>query len=88
MSFPPDVFIRLLRKNLENKKVDGEEWWEGVYDGKIGFFPAIFVQSIGDFSEKDASFMSSPVKNCTSNENSEQKPGILSPFSENQKVPQ
>ncbi len=44
LSFPSDVYIRLLRRNLPKKKVDNETWYEGVYENKIGFFPSIFVE--------------------------------------------
>ena len=47
MSFPNGAYIRLLRKNLK-RKVDGEEWWEGVYEDKIGYFPSIFVDSLNE----------------------------------------
>ena len=46
LSFPADVVFRLLRKCETRLKIDGEEWWEGVYENKIGYFPAIFVQQL------------------------------------------
>lgn len=46
LTFPLDAMIRLLRKNTSKIKIDGEEWWEGVYDDKVGFFPCIFVQEL------------------------------------------
>ena len=45
LSFPADVYIRILRKN-QLRKVDGEEWWEGVYEDELGYFPAIFVEQL------------------------------------------
>lgn len=50
LSFPGDCYIRLLRKDID-KKIDGEEWWEGAYENKIGFFPSIFVQEFGKFEK-------------------------------------
>jgi hypothetical protein len=39
---------------LPNKrKVDNEIWFEGVYNGKIGFFPSIFVESQYENEEID-----------------------------------
>ena len=46
LTFPLDAVIRLLRKNTSKIKIDGEEWWEGVYEDKVGFFPCIFVQEV------------------------------------------
>jgi hypothetical protein len=46
LTFPIDALIRILRKNTKKMKIDGEEWWEGVYDNRLGYFPCIFVQEI------------------------------------------
>lgn len=46
ISFPAEVYIRLLRKNITNKKFDGEQWFEGAYNNKIGYFPSIFVEEL------------------------------------------
>ncbi|CAF0714492.1 unnamed protein product [Brachionus calyciflorus] len=83
LSFPPDIYIRLLRKHSDNKKIDNEEWWEGVYEDKIGFFPSIFVQEIetNNFYENEP--IPSPI---VRNQNNEQIKSSFSP--ENQKVPQ
>lgn len=55
LSFPSECYIRLLRKNIVDRgKDDGEEWWEGAYENKIGFFPAIFVLEFGKFDRSSA----------------------------------
>lgn len=46
LTFPVDAIIRLLRKSTKKIRIDGEEWWEGVYENRIGFFPCIFVKEI------------------------------------------
>lgn len=54
LSFPAECYIRLLRKNIvtaRNQAGRGEEWWEGAYENKIGFFPAIFVVELGAFDD-------------------------------------
>lgn len=58
LTFPGECYIRLLRKEAtttDRKFADGEEWWEGAYENKIGFFPAIFVQELGKFSDDKSS---------------------------------
>lgn len=52
LSFPGDCYIRLLRKDISDAKLYGEEWWEGAYENRIGLFPAIFVQEFGKLSSK------------------------------------
>ncbi len=52
LSFPANVLIRVLRKNIHTKKFDDEQWYEGVYDNKIGFFPKIFVEDLSDWNEE------------------------------------
>lgn len=86
LSFPPDAYIRLLRKHLDKKKIDDEEWWEGVYEDKVGFFPSIFVQPVDQITNnidiQPCELPSSPV---LANQQHQQ---TFSPFTENQKVPQ
>lgn len=84
LSFPPEAYIRLLRKNADKKKIDNEEWWEGVFEDKIGFFPSIFVQAIDNVANGNQSceLPSSPGQRLQILENN------LSPFTDNQKVPQ
>lgn len=91
LSFPPDVYILLLRKDAIKKKIDGESWWEGVYQNKLGFFPAIFVEELDDENTTLCNVSSNTIWDNAlySPEYSDHKNNsILSPFSENQKVPQ
>ena len=96
LSFPADAYIRLLRTNASTKKIDGEDWWEGVYEDKVGYFPAIFVQHIPTSHVElnrrresdvrrlsDAAMLMSPNFRSISQQANNQE----SPFSENQKVP-
>ena len=73
LSFPNESYIRILRKNLK-RKVDGEEWWEGVYEDRIGYFPSIFVDSLNEVKLKNE-------KNAISKT-------AKSDINDNQKVPQ
>lgn len=45
LSFPEGVLIQLLRTD-ENGVDDG--WWEGSYQGKVGVFPSLVVETVGD----------------------------------------
>jgi hypothetical protein len=52
LSFPGDCYFRLLRKHSPlSKFTETEEWWEGVYEDRIGYFPSIFVQEFGKFDK-------------------------------------
>lgn len=51
LTFPSDCYIRLLRKNISDAKLYGEEWFEGAYENRIGYFPAIFVQDFGKLDD-------------------------------------
>lgn len=56
LTFPNNALIRVLRTNIKTKRNDGEEWMEGAYQGKIGFFPAIFVQEMTNENVKRISY--------------------------------
>lgn len=104
LTFPAEAYIRLLRKSSSNKKINGEDWWEGVYDSKIGFFPSIFVQplfesgfqnEIGCIKEdlvdktENSKMLSSNMSPIIANQNDLKTADGFSPTSfENQKVPQ
>jgi len=50
LSFPSGVYIKVLRKDSRKLKIiDGEDWWEGVYNNKIGYFPSIFVDQLKNY---------------------------------------
>ena len=47
LSFPEGALITLLRTD-DNGVDDG--WWEGSYQGKVGVFPSVVVETLGDES--------------------------------------
>lgn len=57
LTFPNNAKIRVLSTKLTTKRNDGEEWWEGSYEDKIGYFPAIFVQEINNNENNTESFL-------------------------------
>ncbi len=44
LTFPMNAYIQVLRRNIKFKKFDEEQWCEGAYQHRIGFFPSIFVE--------------------------------------------
>jgi hypothetical protein len=48
LSFPAAIYLQVIRKNIKNKNFSNEEWWEGVYEDRIGFFPSIFVELLNE----------------------------------------
>lgn len=45
LTFPEGALIVLLRTD-DNGVDDG--WWEGSYQGKVGVFPSVVVETCGD----------------------------------------
>ncbi len=79
MSFPSGVYIRILRKE-SRRRVENEEWWEGVYEDKIGYFPSIFVDLLNETIINNHSSIK-----CEQNQS---EINDLSESPQNQKVPQ
>ncbi|KAL0973977.1 hypothetical protein UPYG_G00213800 [Umbra pygmaea] len=50
LTFPEGAVIRLLR--CRQGEVD-DGFWEGELDGRVGFFPSLVVQLLGDGEEED-----------------------------------
>ena len=61
LPFPIDAYIRLLRKNIKKKKFDDEQWYEGAYDNRIGYFPSIFVEELFNWSNENK-YLESKIK--------------------------
>jgi hypothetical protein len=79
LSFPSEVYIRILRKDSK-RRVENEEWWEGVYEDKIGYFPSIFVDLLNETITNSHS--------CIKFEQTQSEINDLSESLQNQKVPQ
>jgi hypothetical protein len=95
LTFPMNAYIRVLRKSIKFKKFDDEEWCEGAYQNRIGFFPSIFVEEcFGEHWTQDSSpktldetLEKTLIENETSGEN-ELIEQANSPLSPQQQVPQ
>ena len=81
LTFPSEIYIRILRKDSK-RKVDQEEWWEGVYEDKIGYFPSIFVDLLNENK-----FNKTNVESVT-NGKTQSEINNLEDSPQNQKVPQ
>jgi hypothetical protein len=42
-------------------RINGEEWLEGVFDNKFGYFPAIFVEPMFSLNDNNANFNNQDV---------------------------
>ena len=80
MSFPSEAYIRILRKDSK-RRVENEEWWEGVYEDKIGYFPSIFVDLLYET-------ITNSLHSCIKHEQNQSEINDLSESPQNQKVPQ
>ena len=78
LSFPSEIYIRILRKDSK-RKVDSEEWWEGVYEDTIGYFPSIFV---------DLFNQANSTKESIEHDKTRSEMNDLNDSAQNQKVPQ
>jgi hypothetical protein len=91
LSFPMGARVRLLRRNIKFKKFDEEQWCEGAYDGRIGFFPSIFVEDETEEDEFDKTVTSAQGEGGAGQEeddNNENMLGVSGSFSPQQQVPQ
>ncbi len=80
LSFPSEIYIRILRKDSK-RKVDSEQWWEGVYEDKIGYFPSIFVDLLNQITINS-------TKESIENDKTHSEMNDLYDSPQNQKVPQ